>query len=49
MAAEKLTKKRLIQLLSAMIILIGAFSYRSCQYHPPTALESESEQTDSSQ
>lgn len=32
MAAEKLTRKRLIQLLIAMAILISAFLYRTCHY-----------------
>ncbi|MGR6981502.1 hypothetical protein ACUHGC_08900 [Testudinibacter sp. P27/CKL/0425] len=39
MAAEKLTKKRIIQLLIALTILISAFLYRSCHYQPQTALQ----------
>ncbi|MDH3001584.1 hypothetical protein A1D23_03040 [Chelonobacter oris] len=38
MAAEKLTKKRLIQLLIAMLILISAFLYRTCHYQTPQAV-----------
>lgn len=41
MAAEKLTKKRLIQLLVMLVILIAAFTYRSCHYQAQTALEAE--------
>lgn len=32
MAAEKLTKKRLIQIVIMLIILIAAFVYRTYQY-----------------
>lgn len=32
MAAEKLTKKRLIQILVMLCILLSAFTYRSCNY-----------------
>ncbi|WP_197496311.1 hypothetical protein [Gallibacterium salpingitidis] len=32
MAAEKLTKKRLIQILVMLAILLSAFFYRSCHY-----------------
>lgn len=32
MPAEKLTKKRLIQILIMMSILLSAFIYRSCNY-----------------
>ncbi len=32
MAAEKLTKKRLIQIVVMLIILIGAFLYRTYTY-----------------
>lgn len=32
MAAEKLTKKRLVQILIMMGILISAFFYRTCHY-----------------
>lgn len=32
MAAEKLTKKRLIQILIMFSILLSAFTYRSCNY-----------------
>ncbi|MGR3808296.1 hypothetical protein SAMN05660772_00926 [Pasteurella testudinis DSM 23072] len=39
MAAEKLTKKRLIQLLIAMAILIGAFLYRTYCYQAPATTE----------
>lgn len=34
MAAEKLTKKRLIQILVMLAILVSAFLYRSCHYQP---------------
>ena len=36
MAAEKLTKKRLIQILIMLIILLIAFSYRTFYYQPET-------------
>ncbi|MDO4429875.1 MAG: hypothetical protein Q4B95_01055 [Lonepinella koalarum] len=32
MAAEKLTKKRLLQILIMLIVLLSAFTYRSCHY-----------------
>ena len=34
MAAEKLTKKRLIQILLMLIILLIAFFYRTFSYQP---------------
>ena len=36
MAVEKLTKKRLIQILIMLIILLIAFSYRTIYYQPET-------------
>ena len=36
MAAEKLTKKRLIQILIMLIILLIAFFYRTFFYQPET-------------
>ena len=36
MAAEKLTKKRLIQILIMLIILLIAFSYRTFYQKPET-------------
>jgi hypothetical protein len=36
MAAEKLTKKRLIQILIMLIILLIAFSYRTFYHQPET-------------
>lgn len=32
MPAEKLSKKRVIQLIVVLIILLSAFFYRSCHY-----------------
>ena len=36
MPAEKLTKKRLIQILIMLAILLSAFFYRSCHYEKTT-------------
>lgn len=33
MPAEKLTKKRVIQLMIALIILLGLFFYKTYQYY----------------
>ncbi|STO53934.1 Uncharacterised protein [Canicola haemoglobinophilus] len=32
MAAEKLTKKKLIQILCVLCVLLSAFTYKTCQY-----------------
>ncbi len=49
MAAEKLTKKRLIQILLMLCVLLSAFIYHTCRYDsraaPETALESAVENT----
>ncbi|WP_180334836.1 hypothetical protein [Necropsobacter massiliensis] len=49
MAAEKLTKKRLIQILLMLCILLSAFIYHTCRYDstavPKTAVESAVENT----
>ncbi|MGY6772348.1 hypothetical protein [Gallibacterium genomosp. 1] len=37
MSVEKLTKKRLIQILVMLVILVSAFLYRSCHYQPQSA------------
>lgn len=34
MPAEKLTKKRLYQLIGVLCVLIIAFTYRTCHYTP---------------
>ncbi|MBB5150708.1 hypothetical protein HNR69_000129 [Histophilus somni] len=34
MPAEKLTKKKLIQILCVLCILLSAFIYKTCQYMP---------------
>ena len=39
MAAEKLTKKRLIQILIMLIILLIAFSYRTFYHQPETTYQ----------
>lgn len=37
MAVEKLTKKRLIQIILMMIVLLSAFFYKTCQFVPDSA------------
>ncbi|MFC0308495.1 hypothetical protein ACFFHK_02085 [Gallibacterium trehalosifermentans] len=41
MAAEKLTKKRLMQILVMMAILLSAFFYRSCHYQKQPSIEKQ--------
>lgn len=43
MAAEKLTKKRLIQILIMLCILLSAFTYRSCNYEKIAAYVSQTQ------
>ncbi|MFC0323450.1 hypothetical protein ACFFHT_07745 [Gallibacterium melopsittaci] len=41
MSAEKLTKKRLIQILVMMAILLSAFFYHSCHYQKQQPIEKQ--------
>ncbi len=35
MPAEMLTKKRLVQIILILCVLLSAFLYRTCHYVPP--------------
>lgn len=42
MALEKLSKKRLLQILCVLCVLISAFTYRTCQYDKVNTFSSDS-------
>ncbi|WP_373099951.1 MULTISPECIES: hypothetical protein [Pasteurellaceae] len=44
MAAEKLTKKRVMQILLMLCILLAAFIYKTCHYEKPPQSAVENQQ-----